>query len=333
MKKFAWIAVVAGLVATFGSLTASENRTIAATAPSRAAVVGEATRLAADLERAEERLATAGPAGVKIYSPGATGQLLGKYQALAAKLAYLQGGVAEAAAPGWGGYTFSGPGGSYDPSEVARAVREIAPALPGQFLRGLHIFLLPEVIPEVSGLGGPGYTVLGGQADPENLSGESLRVTLYHELGHSVHMSYMDRNRPSGLRRWDSYLRLRGGVWHGPGAVNTAGWSASSEETFAEDFRMLFGKDQPFYGDIRLGDPRRDPAQAAAVKRFMQGLAASAPQIGYQSPWLPKELAFWQFQPWLIAGLWAMLAAGLLALRPEPARLETERALSNLTES
>ena len=316
MKKWMGMIVVLGLLATFGNLTALENRAFKTTAPSRAAVAGQVQRLAAQVRRSETQLAEPGPAGVKIYGPQATGRLLGEYQTLAAKLAYLKSGVRQAAVAGWDNYRFDGNGGSFDPADVRQALQEIAPELPQQFLKGFRIFLLPKVIPQVAGLGGPGYTLLGGQSDPADLTGDMLRVTLYHELGHSVHMSYMDRGQLAGVRRWDAYLKLRGGVWHGPGAVNTADWSSSSEETFAEDFRMLFGKDQPFFGDIRLGDPRRNPERAAAEKRFVVDLVRGGPEKSYESPWLPKDLTFWRLQPALIAGLWAMLGAGLLAVRP-----------------
>ena len=284
---------------------------------SRAKAVNQLNQLVKEVKQAEQHFGEAGPAGIRIYNQQETAVLLEKYQLIRTKLDYLKGGQTVNAAADWAGYTLNGAAPNFTTAQVKKALAEFVPGLPSQFFSNLHIFLLPEAIPDVGGLGGPGYTLLSGETDRQYLTDEALRITLYHEIGHHVHLSYMPTTPviPALSEQWNTYLKLRGGSWHDSGAVNTEGWSNSSEETFAEDFRMLFGKDQPFLGDIRLGDPRNEPQQAQAEKQFIQQLATKKPAVGYRSPWLPEEIAFWQMQPLLIAGLWLVLGSGLAVVR------------------
>jgi hypothetical protein len=187
--------------------------------------------------------------------------------------------------------------------------------VPRQFVANLQIYLLPYVIPGVSGLGGNGYILLSAQAIADSLIDNQLSVTLYHEIGHHINFSYMAKNTVQGIKLWSNYLQIKGGTWHDPGKVNTKAWGESSEETFAEDFRMLFGKDQPYFGDLTMGDPRNDSLKAKSEKRFMVNLVKKKANHNYSSPWIPEEgLWFWQIQGQLLISIWVILGVGILTI-------------------
>ncbi len=318
MKQFFWRpGIVFFVIGLFGASLLWQPAAPVAAVTSKAQTVAQLKRLVNEVKQAEQTSGVAGPAGIKIYDPQATAVLLEKYQLIRAKLDSLKSGRTVNAPTDWAGYSFNGAAPNFTTTQVQQALAEFVPGLPSRFFNDLRLFLLPVAIPDVGGLGGPGYVLLSGQTDPEYRTDAALRITLYHEIGHHVHLSYMPTRPvpPSLSAQWDAYLKLRGGSWHGAGAVNTREWSNSSEETFAEDFRLLFGKDQPFLGDIRLGDPRTQSRRAEAVKQFILHLAAKKPAVGYRSPWLPEELVFWQLQPQLIAGLWLLLGLGLVVAR------------------
>jgi hypothetical protein len=292
---------------------------------SKAAIVTEIKAIEAKLGQAEANSGTMLSSGVRVYSAAETGRLLALYQQLQERVDRLQTGRSGSVASRWRDVPIHDGSGTYfGVAEVERALREFK--APAGLLQGLRIYLLPGTMPGISGMGQASYNLLAAESASSLTSVVQLRVTLYHEIGHHVHMTYMPTSEQAGRELWRSYLARRGGKWHGPGAANSGAWGASSEETFAEDFRMLFGTDQPYYGDLDLGDIRETPARAAAVKRFMTGLAGGARRESYRSPWLPPEIGFWTVQPWLIAGMWLGLAGGIIWTRrsgDEPSRADS----------
>ncbi|HBF36021.1 MAG TPA: hypothetical protein DDW50_01730, partial [Firmicutes bacterium] len=174
----------------------------------------------------------------------------------------------------------------------------------------------PYAIPNVSGLGGPGYILLSAQNRKDVLIDNQLQVTVYHEIGHHVNFTFMPKENSRGAKFWKKFLQIRGGHWRGPGAVNTKAWGSSSEETFAEDFRMLFGKNQPYFGDLALGDPRFNSSKAIAERKFLINLQNEKPKIAYQSPWIAEEgLRFWQNQGPVLMGSWLLLGLIIVLVR------------------
>ncbi|MGE5583317.1 MAG: hypothetical protein ACM3X9_12385 [Bacillota bacterium] len=294
----------------------------------KAEIVGQMNRIVAEIVSLEKTSGKIGPEGYKVYSAGETERFLELYKALTLRLHYLNDGNSAIDNSEWGGYRLSSEANKpYDPKQVDQAMAELEKnGLPRPFVADFRIYLLPYVIPDVSGLGGAGYTMLSAEPESEDLISNQLQVTLYHEIGHHVHFSFMPQETAEGKELWAKFLQIVGGSWHGAGGVNTKDWSNSSEETFAEDFRMLFGTSQPFFGDIALGDPRADSQRAKAEIRFMKGLAQVKVKTQYQSPWIPGDgLRFWQNQGLLITGAWGLLALGIFRLNGSamPARHRT----------
>jgi hypothetical protein len=286
---------------------------------SKAQLVIELNRTIARIRVLENTLGKTGPQGYKVYAPRETGQLLKGYRELTLLVHYLNRGVWKTDYLNqWEGYPLvSGANKPYDYNQVFKSMNDlIAEKVPSKFIAHLKIYLLPDVIPDVSGLGGSGYILLSAQDLKADLIGNQLPVTLYHEIGHHVNFTFMAKDNARGEKLWAQFLRIRGGTWHGPGNVNTKAWGESSEETFAEDFRMLFGKDQPYFGDLALGDPRFDPYNATKEKQFIRALAAEKDRTGYRSPWIPEEgLLFWQNQGPLLIGGWLLLSLSILCVR------------------
>lgn len=298
--------------ANLSSVSADTFRQTAAS-ESKSRIVAEIRQLTSEVAAKEEQMGQSGPGGYKVYSPRESAELFGLYQGISIRLDYLNHGRVTEEPDQWEGYTFdTGNNVPFTTTEVQQAIASLAPAqLPPVFLKNLRIFLLPYSIPEVSGLGGAGYLMLSASPAGLDLIDNQLTVTLYHEIGHHVHMQFMPENTTEGRKLWREYLAIRGGTWHGPGKVNTAAWSNSSEENFAEDFRMLFGKDQPYFGDMALGDPRVHPREAAALRTFIKNLGRKRMEPVYQSPWIPQgNRFFWEFQTELLAGLWIILTIG-----------------------
>ncbi len=274
---------------------------------SKAEIIKELKAIKKRIEDFEENNGRSGVKGFKIYSPEESGKLLQYYKELRAGLEYLNRGK-RGVIDDWEGYVLEDRGRSaYDSKEAFRILNELdGENLPFAFFTDFRVYLLPVGIPEISGLGGAGFAMVTAP-NIEEKSIEQLRVTLLHELGHHLHSSFMPsvNGRPNPL--WKVYHKIRGGQWRGPGKANTPAWSSSSEETFAEDFRLLFGKDQWYYGDIELGDPRVHPGVSAKLKRFMIGLSVeAAPQIN-QSPWIPEGLEFWLKCQYYIYCGWAVI--------------------------
>lgn len=278
---------------------------------SKAEIVKELKRIKEQIEQVEEVNGQSDAVGFKVYSPKESAVLLKYYKTLRSGLEYLNHGVI-ADIKDWEGYLWSEKERTYYRSEEAiRVLKELEEShLPPEFLAGFRVYLLPVGIPEVSGLGGTGFAMISA---PENddKSFEQLRVTLLHELGHHIHSRFMPlmTGLPSPL--WGEYLKIRGGKWRNAGDVNTVAWSDSSEETFAEDFRLLFGKNQYYYGDLSLGDPRNNPETAMRLCRFMLDLVNQKRLGKVSSPWMPKELKFWLNSQYYIFLGWMIIFAGL----------------------
>jgi hypothetical protein len=281
----------------------------------KAEIVNEINHIITNIDTKEKLSGKTGPGGFIVYTSLETEQFLKLYQALILRLHYLNYGNLKINLKQWAGYPLtSEPDNRYGLDQVFRAMIELEKnKVPKHFVANFRIYLLPFVIPDVSGLGGAGYTMLSAQPAAENLIPNQLPVTLYHEFGHHINFSYMPKNTSQGNNLWAEFLQIRGGSWHGPGSVNTKAWSESSEETFAEDFRMLFGKDQPFFGDLVLGDPRSNIQRAKKEKAFIINLARNKAETSYKSPWIPVEgnLFFWRNQGELLISLWVFLGIGI----------------------
>jgi hypothetical protein len=297
--------------------TGLSNLTISAAGKSRVEIVTQMNRIMAEIARIEKTEGATGEGGYVVYPARTTSKLLALYQALDSRLTYLNSGKMPPNRKQWDGYALADTKSKpYTTAQVMKVMAELqANGVPGKLIKGLHIFLLPNSIPDVSGLGGAGFVLISAPTDSTKTDADmaaDLAVTLEHETGHHVQMRFMPKGSPDGDALWRDYLAIRGGTWHGPGAVNTKGWSDSSEETFAEDFRMLFGKDQPYFGDVTLGDPRENPEQAGRVKNFIIQLEKQQTIQSYHSPWMPKgmSLVFWNQQDVLISFMWACLGAG-----------------------
>lgn len=280
-------------------------------------IVTEVNQVAFTIHKLERILGKTGAQGYKIYTAKETEQLIKQYQILSVLLHYLNWGDYKTSVSQWEGYSFISENNKpYERDQIVRIMNELAYSkVPQSFVANLRIFLLPYVIPEVSGLGGNDYILLSARAIAEDLIDNQLSVTLYHEIGHHINFIYMTKDTLQGQKLWSKYLRIRGGTWHGPGNVNTKAWGESSEETFAEDFRMLFGKDQPFFGDLALGDPRSDSLGIKDEKQFMINLVTKKAKHNYRSPWIPEQgLWFWQIQEQLLISLWIFVGVGILAV-------------------
>lgn len=278
---------------------------------SKAEIVNELKTIKMRIEHFENTNGISGTNGFKVYSAEETGKLIKYYQDLRTGLEYLNGGNVFAIKD-WEGYVLEDRGRTaYNSKEAIQILTELdGEKLPAPFLADFRVYLLPSGTPEISGLGGAGFAIISAPNIKEK-SIEQLRVTLLHELGHHLHSSFMPsiNGQPNPL--WEAYHEIRGGEWRGPGNVNTFEWSSSSEETFAEDFRMLFGKDQWYYGDIDLGDPREQPGVAAELKQFMIGLKEEEVSQLSKSPWIPEGLGFWLNCPKYIKIGWAALLMGM----------------------
>lgn len=278
---------------------------------SKAEIVSELKDIKEQIGQLEEIYGQSGTTGFKVYSADETGSLLNNYKQLRTGLEYLNRGYI-IDVKDWEGYPLEKKGkAAYNSEEAFQVLTELEQVnLPSAFLADFRVYLLPSGVPEISGLGGAGFTMISPPEVKDN-SIEQLRVTLLHELGHHLHSRFMPLLTAKSNPLWDNYLRIRGGEWQDSGKVNTVAWSNSSEETFAEDFRMLFGKNQPFYGDIKLGDPRANPEIALKLKKFILSLKSQSVSESIKSPWVPDGLQFWlDSQVYIFIG-WSAIAVGM----------------------
>jgi hypothetical protein len=97
--------------------------------------------------------------------------------------------------------------------------------------------------------------------------------TIAHELGHHIHMTLLGSTYEENPKGWDEYMRIRGiPKWTAGGDVNSRAWFESTEETFAEDVRVLLGTGQA--ASVPHGtayeDPRANRVMAEELKVFIR---------------------------------------------------------------
>lgn len=282
-------------------------------AQSKAELVEETQDLIEQIEDLEATAGTKEAAGYRIYSADTTGKLWSLYREAQERVNLLNTGKV-AAGDGIDDYLLSAEPleNPYQVEQVREAMDTLLDRIPEDFFKDYRIYLAPLAVSGVSGQGGPGFSLIYAISDTFQPTETDLRVTLYHEAGHHIQLGRMPAGTKRGKELWAEYHQFRGGSWKVAGKANTVAWSESSEETFAEDFRMIFGEDQPYFGDMALGDPRDDSEVISRFEQFVLELAEEEP-VDYQSPWVPDGFAFWQYQPVIIMGLWLFLL-GLLGL-------------------
>lgn len=276
---------------------------------SKAKIVEEIRSFQAQSRVLLDNSGTVAQEGYKYYLPVETEALYQIYQAIQVRLNYLTTGKWQLEST-WQAHSLI-KSNNFPPIKM---VTEILTKLnqekiPRSFWNKLKIFLLPYVIPQISGLGGAGFVILAATPEDQVLTRTQLEVTLLHELGHNVHEFYLPKDTWQGIADWQRYLKLRGGQWHDSGMVNTKAWSDSTEETFAEDFRMLFGSDQPFYNDLSLGDPRVKPEIATKLRELMLDEFNGKVRFVDESPWMPNGfwVTFWLNQAILLLIVWLLV--------------------------
>lgn len=237
------------------------------------------------------------PRGFRVYSPSTTGRLHALALAQANRRTLLDG-APPARLPGpeavhtFGGYRLyrSLPRKFAPEDAVVRALAGLR--LPDSALAGYRVYLLPGSLGNVSGFGGHGYAMLGGEPLTERLVEHQAASTVTHEFGHHLSLSRLGGHLADSPAEWERYLELRGiPAWRDDGAVNSEAWRLSPEEALAEDVRVLFGTPEaaslPF--DAGYGDPRDNPGLRREVERFLHQLAARQeryPADPGPAPWL-----------------------------------------------
>lgn len=280
---------------------------------SKAMIVADMRKTVAALKQLEQTFGEKDPSGYVVYHPEETAQLVQLYWKLQTGVNYLREGVVDEH-PQWAGYLLDDSKAvmPYRAEQVQQALIDLEGEIPAVFLKDYRIFLTPFALSGISGMGGVGFSLIFPLPESFEPGEDDLRVTLYHELGHHVHLRYMPEDTDWGKELWAEYHDFRGGAWQKAGAAGTEAWNASSEETFAEDFRMVFGTDQPFFGDMDLGDPRTKAGVVGAFKAFVEELPErSLGRVDYHSPWIPAKINFWMIQEYLIGLLWLTLGGTL----------------------
>lgn len=191
-------------------------------------------------------------------------------------------------------------------SRVVETLRALK--MPSSAFVGYRVFLLPFSLGGAGGYGGNGYALLAAAPAGQTLIANQLEVTLAHEFGHHLHARYMDRTTENGQRLWDKYLELRGISWQDPGEVNTAQWGASSEEVFAEDFRVWAGGSTAakagYFGDLAYPAPKDITGQS--LRKFFRALSGQrAKSTELTIPWVSPQTSYGQpsvFAAWVILG-------------------------------
>ncbi len=309
------------------SFNKAQPLTLNMSGQSKAEVVNGLRVIKEQIERIEKMDGHSGRTGFKVYSSKETANLLTHYQELRTGLEYLNRGSISKIKD-WEGYSLEkSERTAYSRYEALEILNELDGAnLPSKLLADFRVYLLPFGVPEISGLGGAGYAMISA---PEitNKSIDQLRVTLLHELGHHLQARFMPSQNAKSIQLWKEYLGIRGGEWQGPGKVNTNGWSNSSEETFAEDFRLLFGKNQYYYGDISLGDPRKNSETAVKLRQFIMDLDSQQISESTKSPWIPNGVEFWLISRYYILIGWSIILVGMFVVLSIPIPLSNHDPL------
>lgn len=245
-----------------------------------------------EFARLDRTGAYADPRGFRVYGPAVTGRLHALALARQNRQNLLEG-FPLARLPGpeavftIGGYRLyrTLPRKFARQDEVVRALQGMR--LPDAALSGYRVYLLPGSLGHVSGVGGSGYALLGGEPLTERLVDHQAASTVTHEFGHHLSLSRLGGHLREAPWEWGRYLKLRGiPAWREDGEVKTENWTRSPEETLAEDVRVLFGTPEaaslPY--DAGYGDPRSDPALRHEVEEFLHSLVQQPPRPYELSP-------------------------------------------------
>lgn len=245
------------------------------------ALLGEIALLWRERETILEREALSTASGAKIVPADAAGRVHLLDVAIDARLAALANRwsriAGEARLMQYYGYPIADARRVriVEPEEVEKALD--GAALPEGVLDGYRIVLLPFALENTAGIGTAGEAALGAAPDTGAVSPHRTAYTLLHELGHHVHFAYIDGN-PDKDVLWQEYMALRGiGAWSESGQVESPAWVQSPQETFAEDFRLLFGdaSARHFPHGTAYGDPTATSDGGEAVRSFMLKLMTS----------------------------------------------------------
>jgi hypothetical protein len=221
--------------------------------------------------------------GFRIYGPATTARLQALGLAAEARHELLNGRGREALRGKEGLLTMAGyhlyptrPSRFARVQEASRALSQVS--LPDAAFRGYRVYLLPYSMGAVGGAGGPGFSLIGAAPIAVQLVSEQVSSTLTHEFGHNLSLSRMGGTFRDDPVRWSRYMKLRGiSSWRASGDVNTDNWSNSTEETFAEDVRVLLGgpgaRSLPF--DTAYRDPRTSARTEREITAFLRELAAA----------------------------------------------------------
>jgi hypothetical protein len=256
-----------------------------AASPLRPAVRARLWREVTALKREQASLDQDGaytdPRGFKVYAPAVTGKLQALGLARQSRVRLLAGLGRRAIARPAEVFRMAGyqvyrtlPRKFAGQDEVVRALQGVQ--VPDTALAGYRVYLLPGSLGDMSGAGGHGYTLLGGEPLTVRLVDGQYASTATHELAHHLSLSRLGGHFTEAPREWGRYLKLRGiPNWQDDGAVNSTAWSLSPEEALAEDFRVLFGTEEAAALPYSAGydDPRQDPALRRRVTQFLNSLA------------------------------------------------------------
>lgn len=151
-------------------------------------------------------------------------------------------------------------------------------AVPDHVLSGLRITLLPFPLLDTAGLGSAGNVMIGASPySKETTHPKRTEYTILHEIGHHIHFAYIDR-MAAGDMLWQQYMHLRNiNDWTTVTTAADTAWQYSAQETFAEDFRMLFGprSDETIPHMTAYGDPRQGTDNGLAVYEFINSILQS----------------------------------------------------------
>ncbi|NPV53800.1 MAG: hypothetical protein HPY71_09800 [Firmicutes bacterium] len=240
----------------------------------------------------------------RIYDPSTTGRLYALHAGLKAREWLIASGFSLSPGAIWNSERVWDEGHKLQPtppqkyaqvSEVARALNEID--LPDEAFIGYRVYLLPYSMGNTSGEGGPGYSIIASEPAGVDLIPNQVYLTVTHEFGHHLHLTYIGEDYASNPMLWRKYMDIRGiPRWSSDGEVKTAAWKNSPEEAFAEDVKVLLGgrearEDAYLAG---YGDPRTDPAKAKRLAAFFRQLVSTGTgresyalaRGAHRSPWL-----------------------------------------------
>ena len=223
--------------------------------------------------------------GFHVYDKEATGWLHVLYKAIAVRENILSSHLDLSAVKGANTNELLDGTPLYEAaSGMVPQVEEVVEALEGMALPAVvfhdyKVYILPFSMGEISGLGSRGYMLLGAPPVDCEVMENQTAYTVAHEVGHHVHMTFLGATYEENPSGWDEYMRVRGiPMWTAGGDVNSEGWFESTEETFAEDVRVLFGTQQaasePHGTTYR--DPRVDPVIAENLRLLLTNIPKRA---------------------------------------------------------